>query len=210
MSAPIIDGEFRYVIEVEGSGVRTFSTTNTNDFIVDRLYAIDRNYYQPQPIGVADHQFTGALLVEDVVTRVDAAFAYVKRTFMTVPSQRIESRTIAFTFPGQSRYTLNPTGGPPKATYDRYGTNKPATVFRSARVTYSYSQGQVGVNLPTQIIFQNQPVDFTGEVWTDDASSYLGATDPIVSPTTFVVSDVCRRFRGNIWERELIQVDKGT
>lgn len=205
MSAPIIDGDFSFPIEIEGSGARTFSQYNTFDYTLERLYAVNRLFYNPTIISVPDYQFPRAIMVEETVVKNDAAFTYIKRTFMTVPQQRIEGRNVAFTFPGSSRYSITSDG---KASYDRYGNYKPATVYRQARVTYSYSQGQVTTGFPTQILFQGQPVDFTGEVWNADASTYLGATDPIVAPDEWVVSDTCRRVRGNIWERELIQVFK--
>lgn len=210
MSAPIIDGNFTAPVEIEGSGVRTFSQYNTADFLVDRLYVQERISYRPIPISSTDRVYPKAYMVEDSVLKTDGAFAYIKRTFMTIPSPRMESKNIVYTFPGESLQSITVVDGKIVYSWDRYGAKKPASVFRSANLAYTYSLGQVAVDLPTQILLDDSPVDFVGFVFAVDGQTLIGVTSPSVSPGTFIVSDNCHRLRGDIWERERVTVSLGS
>lgn len=202
MSA-FLDGDFSYPREIEGSGTRVFSQFNTNDFIVTRLYVQAKNAYVPLAISTADYQYKNAYLVEESESKRDAAFVWFRRIYATVPTSRVESRETLFTFPGSAGLKL---GNGKVIGWSKYGAASPVSVYRAATVTITYSLGQPGTQNPTTISYNGQPVDFTGVVYTDDGKTVLGTTSPISSPSHFVLSDVARRWRGNIWEKETVSI----
>lgn len=105
-------------------------------------------------------------------------------------------------------------------TWYKYGLGAPFTAYRNATVTYSYSLDEPEVQPPFIISFggtiQNtagdfEPqtsVDFVGTVYTPDGSKVIGITNPSVLPSIFIVSDTARRWKGNIWEKELVTVTR--
>lgn len=202
------DIDFTVPRQIQGSGLRTFSEFSTADFIVTRLYVQAANYYNPLPLSVADAVYKNAYLVEEVEEKREKGHVYFRRTFATIPSPRTERQEVVFTFPGESAIVSTTVDGAPVKRWDPHGKKKPASVYREARIDISYTLGAPSTGLPTQILFSDQPVDFVGNVYSEDGSRYLGATNPFIAPSTFVVSDVARRWRGDIWERTRTRVSR--
>lgn len=200
-----VDGDFSYAREIEGSGTRVFSQFDTRDFLLTRLFVQFKSAYAPLSISTKDGQYKNAYLVEESEMKRDAVFVYFRRVYATIPSTRTESRETLFTFPGSSGLALVATN---TVRYSKYAFGAPATVYRAASVTVSYSLGQPSTSDPTTITYNGQPVDFCGPVYSDDGKSLLGNTSPISAPATFVLSDVARRWKGNIWERERVTVHR--
>lgn len=207
---PYYDGNFSSARELEGSGIREFSEFNTADFILTRFFAQDAATYKPLPLSAKDAVYKNAFMVKEFETRRSGGLVYYTRIFATVPSSRSERQEVAFTFPGKSSLVTTTVNGEPVRRWDRYGRARPSTVFREALVQYSYSIGAPTTGLPTQISYDGQPVDFVGRVYSEDGSDYLGSTSPLTEPGTFVMSDVARIWRGDIWERTRISVSRST
>lgn len=205
---PYYDGDFLAPVPLQGDGVRIFSEFNTADFVLARRFAQHPSVYKPLPISTADSQYKNAYLVEEAEEQRDGALVYVRRTYATVPSSRYERQEVSFVFPGKSAVISTTVNGVPVRRWDRYGAKKPATVFREALVDVSYSIGAPSTGLPTQITYDDQPVDFVGSVYSDDGLEFLGSTSPLIAPSTFIMSDVARRWRGDIWERTRITVSR--
>jgi hypothetical protein len=202
------DKDFTIAREIQGSGLRQFSEFTTSDFLIVRLYVQAVSTYKPLPISTADYQYKTAYLVDETEERREKGHVFFRRTYATVPSSRSERQEMVFTFPGQSAIVRSVVDGKQVTRWDRYGAKRTATVFREALVQISYSLTAPSTALPTQITYDGQPVDFTGEVYSDDGGTFLGNTSPISAPSTFVVSDVARRWRGDIWERTRVTVSR--
>lgn len=201
MSA-FVDGDFSYPREIEGSGTRIFSQYNNADFILERRFVQEKNSYTPLPISSADYQY-GAYLVEESEIKRDGYLVWFRRTYSTLPRARIENREVSFSSPGIGGFTgpiLIPNG------WNRYGKARPSTQFRNATVQISYTLGQPVCLLPTQILYNGAVVDYVGDTYTDDGKTWLGVTLPSTIPLTWILSDTARRWKGNIWERELVIV----
>jgi hypothetical protein len=202
------DKDFSFAREIQGSGVRQFSEFNTADFLLVRMYVQAASTYKPLPISTADYQYKAAYLVEETEERREKGHVFFRRTYATVPSSRYERQEMLFTFPGASAVVHSTVNGEQVKRWDRYGSKRPATVYREASVEVSYSLGAPGTGLPTQITYDGQPVDFVGSVYSDDGSEFLGNTSTLIAPSTFIISDVARRWRGDIWERTRITVSR--
>jgi len=191
-------------VEIQGSGVRQFSEVTTNDFILTRMFVQKASVYKPLLISTADYQYKNAFLVDEIETKRDGYAVWLTRIYATIPSTRTEYRSIAFTFPGQSALVIAGNGGVVK--WSKYGAGAPSTALSSATVTISYSMGAPFVSAPTQVLYNGQPVDFCGNVYTDDGSKLLGQTSPLAAPSSWVISDTARRWKGNIFERERVTI----
>lgn len=205
---PYYDRNFAVAMEVQGSGQRSFSDVNTRDFLLVRIYVQLASAYKPLPISTPDAIYKDAYLVEESEERRDGGLVYFRRLYATVPSSRSERQEMVFVFPGQSAIVSSVVNGARVSRWDRYGAKRPASTYREALVQISYSLGAPSTSLPTQITFDDQPVDFVGSVYSEDGSEFLGHTSPLIAPSTFIVSDVARRWRGNIWERTRISVSR--
>lgn len=205
---PYYDGDFSKPQPLPGDGLRVFSEFNTADFIVTRYFAILASVYKPLPISTPDAQYPRAYLIEESEEQREGGLVYVRRLFATVPSLRSEHQEVAFVFPGESAVVSTTVNGKPVKRWDRYGRKRTASVYREALVEISYSLGAPATSLPTQIAFDGQVVDFVGRVYSDDGEKFLGSTVPLIAPSTFVMSDVARRWRGDIWERTRITVSR--
>lgn len=199
-----IDGEekFRNPVEIEGSGVRVFEPFDNISFSVTRNFVQLRNAYQPMALTTADYQYRNAFLVDERENQRAAGLVWFTRVFATLPPTRFEKELTAYSFPGESQFlsTLNADGSVTRS-WNPYGRKRPGTVYRNATVTISYSIGPVTTELPTQILFAGSPVDFVGSVMTSDGQQLLGYTVPSFAPNTYIVSDTCERWKGNLWER---------
>jgi len=204
---PYVDGDFSTPREILGSGVRQFSEFNNTDFILTRDYVQSRATYAKLDLSTADATYTTAYLVNETVTKRDGYLVWFTRTYATIPTTRTERRSVAYTFPGQSG-TVDLGGG--VSTWNPYAAGAPSSLIRQGLVELSYSLGEPTVALPTQFTYDGAPVDFVGTVYQvlsdGTIGALLGSTSPASMPSSFVVSDVARRWRGNIWEREKITV----
>lgn len=205
---PYYDGDFSNPREVDGSGVREFSEHNTEDFILTRVLVQSASEYKAMPISTTDSVYKKAYLVKEFETRRIGGLVYFTRVFATIPSSRSERQEMVFVFPGQSAVISTVVNGALVRRWDRHGRKRPSSVYREALVSISYSLGAPVTGLPTQITFEGQPVDFVGTVYSEDGLEFLGSTSPLIAPSTFIVSDVARRWRGDIWERTRITVSR--
>lgn len=205
---PYYDGQFLVPVPLQGDGVRVFSEFSTDDFILTRRFAQHPSVYRPLPLSTIDSQYKTAYLIEESEEQRDGALVYARRIYATIPSPRTERQEVVFTFPGESDIVSTTVDGVPVKRWDPHGKKKPASVYREARIDVSYSIGAPSTDLPTQILFGDQPVDFVGRVYTEDGAEFRGVTSPFIAPSVFIVSDVARRWRGNIWERTRIRVSR--
>ena len=208
-----IDGDFSTPRQILGSGVRQISDFNHTDFILNREYVQSKATFAPIALSVSgtpvvDSIYSTAHLVDQTETKRDGYLVWYKRTYATIPATRTEKRNVSFSFPGAS--AIVSLGGS-VYTWNQYGGGQPSTQFREAIVELSYSLGAPTVSLPTQITYMGAAVDFAGNVYQVLADGTLGAllgvTSPATIPSTFIMSDVARRWHGNIWEREKITVN---
>lgn len=202
-----VNGDFSTPRQIIGSGSRQFSEFNDTDFILTREYVQSKAAYSKLALSTADSVYTTAYLVAETETKRDGYMIWFTRTYATIPTTRTERRSVSYTFPGRS--AIVDLGGGAQ-TWNSYGGGQPSTLFREGSVEISYSLGESTVDLPTQIEYDAGIVDFVGTVYqvleNGLLGALLGATTPSSMPTDFVVSDVSRRWRGNIWEREKITV----
>jgi hypothetical protein len=205
--------DFTIAAEISGTGVRQFSEFDSRDFILTRLYVQRASAYKPVPVSTVDRVYKEAYLVDQVEERRDFGHVWFRRTYATIPHPRTTRQEMVVTFPGRSKRiitTIDNGGGDITLAFrwDRYGDAKPATVNREATVELSYFLGEPSTELPTEISFEDQPVDFTGDVWTEDGVTFLGNTSPLIPPSLYVISDVAKPWRGNIWERQRVTVNR--
>lgn len=200
--------DFSAAAEIEGSGVRQFSEFNTTDFLVARAYVQKATAYKPLPLSTPDSVYKTAYLVEESEERRELGHVWFRRVYATLPTTRTERQEVQFTFPGRSGIVKSTVNGKRVGRWDRYGLARPATVAREALVQFSYSLGEPVTGFTTLITYDGQVVDFTGSVYSEDGEDYLGSTSPRSAPFTFIISDVARRWRGNIWERQQVTVDR--
>lgn len=131
------------------------------------------------------------------------------RVFSQIPAPHAEYRLVSYTFPGLSGL-LWKNG---KQVWDKYARAVPATLFRNATVTYTYQLGPSSLSLPTQILYNDTPVDFCGTVYVEDetgVSVVEGVTSPLIRPGQYLVSDQAQRWWGPIFCRETVRVSLGS
>lgn len=150
------------------------------------------NTYTDATIGATDGNAPGAYLVEQgPVQRIGAGCVQFTRTFAEVPTTWAQPQQTAYTFPG-----LTLGSG---STWQPYGTRKPITLFATATVTHTYSQGSAPTPDTVFVVTdQGNVVDYIGT-----ADPALGGilTSPSAEPATYTISSDVQLWRGNIWEK---------
>lgn len=217
----IIDGDFTHPVEIEGSPLITTDEI-TRAKIITRSYAVLNSYYVPQNQGIQDAFYKTALLVNEQPSSIEGPILFFQRVFAQVPSPRIETRTVSFTLPGKSLASFSLRSGG-AIGWNPYGEAAPYSTPANATVTTYYAANALFAQPPkTRITYNGAPVDFVGTVYknagtrevfisptestTEENWILAGSTSPLVIPGLFTVDVNVSRWRGNIWQMEVVQV----
>jgi hypothetical protein len=219
MSFPdtIIDGNFTTPREIEGSPTISLDEI-TYSMIITRRYAVLKTAYVPLPQKTPDVLYKSAILVTENTDAVEGPMMKFHRIFAEVPPIRFERRQISFTVPGvPAVYYSSITGLP--IGWNKYGTSAPISRLLMASVYFSYTiDTPLTVPPLTKITYQGQEVDFAGPVYvpvgdvpiagnkTEPRFEFQGFTNPALCPGIWTVAAPSRRWRGPIWETELIVI----
>lgn len=216
----IADGDFAFAQEVEGSpAISTDEVTRA--MLIVRSYAVYSSAYVPLPQGTPDVIYSDAYLVNEQPGSIQGPILFFQRVFAQIPVSRTESRIVAFTKPGISDYDISHNTADPIG-WNQYGRAAPYTANRVASVVFTYALNPIAsVPALTVILYAGAAVDFTGTVFkyvgnvtftvgadtvTEPSWELAGTTVPASSPSTWVVETNFRRWRGPIFETEVVQV----
>lgn len=220
LTSNIIDGDFSFPVEVEGSPL--ISTDEiTQAKIITRKYAVLTSSYSPLVQGTVDPVFLDCYLINETPAGIQGPIFFFNRNYAQIPDTRIESRIVTFTEPGRTDIQLSHIT-PTTIGWNQYGRSAPYTSPHVAEVTYTYSLNPFAV-VPdlTAILYDGAPVDFAGSVYTyvgntttmvdglpvtEPTWEFVDDTVPSVSPSTWVVETNFRRWRGPIFETEVVEV----
>jgi hypothetical protein len=224
MSTPLIDGFFDTPREVEGSP--WFSVDEvTLSFTIKRKYAQRTATYQPTTINFPDPVFPLAIFISENTADIQGPIMWFERIFSTVPNPRVESREIPFTRPGQSAAILSGLTNLPVG-WNQYGTCQPNPRLRIATVNFTYNIGPT-FNAPaqSQITYNGSPVDYFGPVLVPGPYVVVannlpvggkliveqrwisaGNTSPAVLGFTWIQDINISRWKGPIWQMEVISI----
>ena len=217
----IADGDFTFPVEVEGSPMISTDEV-TKSLLITRTYAVyTANYVPTTAAGIVDPRYTTAYLVNETPVSIQGPILFFNRNFAQIPLGRVESRTIAFTRPGvsatqQSNITGRIIG------WNQYGKSAPYTANVVAQVTYSYGLSATpSTPALTRILYSGSPVDYVGFVFsyvgnqitikdgepvTEPHWMAAGQTSPSSIPGLWIVEANVRRWRGPIFETEVVRV----
>lgn len=200
-----LNGNFNGPRQISGSGVRVYSEFNNSDFTVTRNYVQLASAFTPLAKNTPDSVFKTAYLIEENQTAVWGDLVWFTRVYASLPIQRTSSREVSFTRVGRSGAYFSKKG---VLLWGKYANGEPSTVIAQGTVLVRYYLTKPTVGTPTQVTFQGQVVDYAGVVYRVDedgtAGAFLGATSPSNPPSSYLISDVARPWRGAMWERETV------
>lgn len=225
---PIYDGNFAAAQEVEPSPIVSTDEV-TRALLITRTYAVGVSNYTPQAQGSLDPQYT-AYQINETNASIQGPVKIFNRHFATVPVTREEPRSVSFTVPGKSAIVTSDISALPIG-WNPYGTAAPYTVPLLANAEYSYAFVSPGTNprsvftepTPTTLMFDGQPVDFLGSVYEsigqatvaqggglpdiiEERFQFVGNVTGWTALTDWIMSVDIRRWRGPIWEMEVVTV----
>lgn len=227
--APIYDGNFSTAQEVHPSPV-----ISTDEITRSRLWfrtmAVGVSSYVAQAQGTADPYISGGYLINESDAGIVGPVKFYQRNYAEVPGTRMEVRMIPFTMPGKSAVVTSDISSLPIG-WNPYGVAAPFTQQMLADVDYSYVFVPTGTNprslftIPdlTQLTFDDRVVDYTGDVYEsigqatvvqggglpdiiEERYAYAGTVTGWSEGQDWVVSVDIRRWRGPIWEMEVVTV----
>ncbi len=222
---PVIDGDFSQPVEIEGSGV-TSTDEVTNALIITRKYAVLRDNYTPLPQSTPDIIYTNAVLVNETTSSIQGPMQFFERHYSTIPIPRVEYREIPFTRPGQSKVVISTISGQ-AIGWNQYGAAAPYTRLVNAEVDFTYQIGpffavpditEISVTLPGSFL---SVVDYIGNVYipggfvvvpylgnliTEQRWKFVGTTTPDTLPSTWIQNVNVTRWKGPIWQMEVIRI----
>lgn len=213
------DGYFDFPQEIEGSPILSTDEV-TKSLLVTRNYVVKASQYVPLPQGVFDGVYPLCALVNEQGTGHQGPLYFFTRVFAQLPESRTEKRLISFTRPGRTGISINAGG---IIAWNQYGTAAPYTRAVLANVAFSYYFNSVPSppNI-TQITAFDVPVDYYGQIYnyagnitvTIDGVSVVqpnwtlaGTTSPGSLPSTWIQDVQISRWRGNIWEMQVVSLN---
>lgn len=213
----VFDGNFSYPREVEGSPrISVDEITHSRQIV--RRYAQLTSNFTPLSAGSRDNVYQNAVLISESMDGIQGPLCFFTRTFNEIPGPRTEARMVSFTLPGVSRAFYVPGQALP-ASFDKYGYAAPSTRLILGSVAYSYSVNSFQAPPVTQILYHGNPVDFVGEVYIPAGTrsgaqsgnnnsntqwKLDGVTDPPSMPVNFILSVNVTRWRGPIFQMEVV------
>jgi len=218
----IVDGNFTYPREIEGSP--SLSTDPiTGSLLITRRYVILKANYKPIEPAAKDPVFKDAYLINETADQVVGVLQFFSRNYAQLPATRVEPRRVAFTLPGRSAVQLSEITGKPVG-WNPYGAAAPYTRDVNATVTISYViNPTVVVEQLTKIVFNGSPVDYVGQVYTfvgnvevprpggvvitEPRYRYAGLTQPFVISGNWIAEVSLQRWLGPIWEKQVVSVN---
>lgn len=227
--APLYDGTFTAAQEVEPSPIVSTDEV-TRALLIDRSYAVGVTNYSPLPQGTTDPQYGNAYLINETNGSIQGPIKFFTRHFAQIPPSRTETRSVSWTVPGKSAVITSDISGLPIG-WNPYGAAAPYTLAVLADVAYSYAYVTPGSNprnvfaepTLTALLYDGQPVDFTGSVYEsigqatvpqggglpdiiEERYAFAGNVSGWSKPSPWVLSVEIRRWRGPIWEMEVVTV----
>lgn len=216
----IPDGDFTFPQEVEGSPLITTDEI-TKAKIVTRTYAVYNSSYVPLTQNTPDVIYSNCYLTLEQPSSIQGPILFFQRVFAQLPTTWVASRTISWTRPGKSKAQTSDTTGF-FIGWNQYGEAAPYTSNVVAEVTTSYGLNPTpSVPDLTEILFGTNPVDFVGFVFvlvgnkttvvsgvsvTEPNWSLVGSTSPGSIPGVWIVEVNVSRWRGGIWQTEVVRV----
>jgi hypothetical protein len=230
--APTIDGDFTFPREIEGTQIISVDEV-TSAITIIRKYAQTTATYTPSPPQSGnDYLFTTAVLISEAVENIIGPMSYFRRTYCTIPAPRNESRMVAFTRPGESAVVLSTISHLPIG-WSAYGKCAPFSSLVVANVAFSYALGDDEFSPPnftppaeTVITYSgvtggNSPVDYIGAVYVQTGYAIVGfegnniseqrwrmqgQTNPNVIPNPWILNVNITRWKGPIWQMEVVSI----
>lgn len=220
----VIDGNFSYPREVEGSPQISVDEV-TQAKLITRLFVVLKENYDPLPAGAKDPIYKNAYLINENETGNVGPFRFFARNFAELPEDRVEPQQVSFTMPGRSSVDVSFITGK-FINFNPYGAAAPYTreVTASAAISYELNPAPpVGGAGITVIRFNGAPVDFVGVVFksvgneeverpggvfiTEGRWELIGFTSPGDIPGIWTMANTLTRWRGPIWERRILTVN---
>lgn len=176
----------------------------TDDLMWAETYIQTRADHAPQAIGTESSRHSGFYLVEETpiesVGPENSGLVEFTRTYAEVPATRDEAVTVSFSYPGKSLGA--------GANWDRYGLRKPVTIQLvpgSDEVSYFISEdGSTTIPEYTVPLLDGEIVDFFGPAYeTTPPYTFIGNTDPLSEPSSYVIGCTVQRWKGKIWEKRV-------
>lgn len=198
---------------------------------IKRAYAVKASNWVKLAYASRDPSFTAGRLVNENPGQRAGPVLFFDRNFSEIPSPRFEPREIAFTLPGRSAVQISSRSGAPIG-WNPYGAVAPQTVPKLSRVEFSYAAVTSLTEDPRSLFspveesaltYGGARVDFSGTVYVSvgDVSIPQGPTaPPLVEPrwnfqgvvggfpsgTDWIVSVNITRWRGPIFQREVVKI----
>jgi hypothetical protein len=228
IGTPLFDANIDDPFECEGSPqISTDEVTRAT--MITRMYCQKAINYIPLIQGTKDYLYPNAFLINEQTTQHAGPVIYFSRNYAQIPSTRVEPLLISFTNPGKSAVQISRISGRPIG-WDKYGGLAPSTQQLLARVTFTYARQLYPTQVPatlftlpalSNVTYLGAVVDFTGQVYVNVGNETVssgppaiienrwqlqGATAGFVSGNWIVARNI-RRWRGNIFELEVISLD---
>lgn len=217
----VIDGDFTFPVEVEGSPLITTDAI-TKSKIITRSYAVLNSTYVPLSQGFPDVIYNNAYLEHEQPSSIQGPILFFQRVFTEIPSPRTETRTVSFTMPGASQAQISFITGSAIA-WNQYGAASPGTYAVRATVQIFYNTSPNFPTAPITVIrYNGRPVDFIGSVFTYSGNKttqlsptqsvvepkwdFQGSTNPNILPIDWILEVNVSRWRGIIYQYEVVTV----
>lgn len=215
LTSSIVDGSFDFPQEISGSPI--ISTDEiTKSLLITRNYVVLASEYVPLPQGSLDPIYPLSYLVNEQGSGHQGPLYFFSRVYAQIPNSRTEQRLVTYTRPGKSGTT---TSGVVVISWNQYAGGAPYTRQLLGTVQFSYWLNAVptGPSLSKVTGIGGAPVDFTGELYqyngnivvggvTQPSWTFVGFTNPSILPATWVIDVQASRWRGNIWEKQVVTV----
>ena len=227
---PYFDANIDTPVEVEGSPQITTDDV-TGSQLIKRSFAVRKVNYLPLAYASPDPAIVNAYLGNEANGSIKGPVLFFDRNYIQVPKSRVEAREVAFTLPGSAATQNSLVTGQPIG-WNQYGRSAPKTVYRTARVEYSYAAqkylGQDPATLftipaVTQLTYGLAVVDFTGFVYVSVGNVSIPQPDPkppIVEPrwnpagivsgfssgSDWIISALLTRWKGPVWQMEVVKL----
>lgn len=227
--SPVYNGTFTTAQEVEPSPIVSTDEI-TRALLVVRTYAVGVSNYTPQAQGTPDPKYGSTYLINETDAGIQGPVKFFNRNYAQVPSARTEVRMIPFTMPGKAAVVISDLSSLPIG-WNPYGAAAPFTQQLLADVDFSYAYVTPGSNprgaftIPalTELVFDGRVVDYTGDVYEsvgqatvvqggglpdviEERFQYVGTVSGWSPGGDWTVSVEIRRWRGPIWEMEVVTV----
>lgn len=171
----------------------------------DLEYIQYENAYAAASLDSTSSDAPSAYLVEQgPVNKIGAGVLRFRRSYCQIPTTWAETQQVAYTFPG-----LSGPIAPNTNTFNPYYYRPPATLYRIATVTHTYSHGATAPTLDNTFIVTDggNVVDYIGP---QNPNIGAASTSPNTEPATYNVSSESHLLVGLIWEKVSMTVPKPT